>query len=84
MKSQVPFDTLAYANKLKEVGVDSKVAETQAEATAEILNNLINDRLSTKDDLKDLEMRIYGFIFKAITANIAILGGLQTFFHFLK
>jgi hypothetical protein len=84
MKSHVAFDTLAYANKLKEVGVGPKIAETQAEVTAEILSNLINDRLSTKDHLKDLEMKMYAFIFKAITANIAILGGLQTLFHFLK
>ena len=95
MKSQVAFDTLAYANKLKEVGVDPKIAETQAEAIADILSNLINDRLFTKNDLKETEMRIhndlkememkmYAFIFKAVTTTIAILGGLQTLFHFLK
>ena len=45
------FDTLAYAKKLKAVGVSDEVAEVQAEALAEI----VEERLATKRDLKELE-----------------------------
>ena len=45
------FDTLAYAKKLKAVGVPDEVAEVQAEALAEI----VEERLATKRDLKELE-----------------------------
>ncbi len=36
-----------------------------------------------KSDLKDLEMRMYHFISKTAITAIGVLGGLQSFFHFL-
>lgn len=45
------FDTLAYSKRLKAAGVPEKQAEVQAEAFAEI----IEERLATKQDLKELE-----------------------------
>ena len=48
------FDTLAYAKKLKAVGVPDEVAEVQAEALAEI----VEERLATKRDLKELEEKL--------------------------
>ena len=48
------FDTLAYAKKLKAVGVPIEVAEVQAEALAEI----VEERLVTERDLKELEERL--------------------------
>ncbi|MBI4829760.1 MAG: DUF1640 domain-containing protein [Nitrospinae bacterium] len=47
----VTFDTLAYANKLKAVGVPERQAEAQAEALA----GIVEDNLATKRDLKELE-----------------------------
>ena len=47
------FDTLASAKKLKAVGVLDEVAEVQAEALAEI----IEERLATKRNIKELEQR---------------------------
>jgi hypothetical protein len=46
------FDTLAYAKKLKAAGFTEEQAEVQAQAFAEI----IEERLSTKQDLKGLEL----------------------------
>ena len=46
------FDTLAYAKKLKAAGFTEEQAEVQAEAFAEI----IQERLTTKQDLKELEL----------------------------
>jgi preprotein translocase subunit Sss1 len=50
----IAFDTLAYANKLKNAGVEGKQAEIQAEALAEI----IEERLATKSDIDKLESKI--------------------------
>jgi hypothetical protein len=50
MSSRI-FDTLAYAKKLKSVGFTEEQAEVQAEAMAEI----IDDKLATKRDLRDLQ-----------------------------
>lgn len=50
----IAFDTLAYAKKLKAAGVPENQAEIQAEAFAEI----IEERLATKQDLKELELRL--------------------------
>ena len=48
------FDTLAYAKKLKAAGFTDDQAEIQAQALAEI----IEERLATKQDLKELELRL--------------------------
>ena len=47
------FDTLAYAKKLKAIGVPDEVAEVQAAWLAEI----VEERLTTKRDLKESEER---------------------------
>lgn len=70
------FDTLAYAKKLKAVGVPDNQAEVQAEAIAEI----INDRLVTKEDLerslKELELRLIIKLGSLIAASIVIVAAL--------
>lgn len=56
MTHVITFDTLAYANKLKEAGMDTKLAETQAQVQAELLTKLVDDQLATKQDFKDLQI----------------------------
>ncbi len=48
------FDTLKFARRLKEAGMDPRLAEEQAEALAEALEANLQD-LATKADLKQLE-----------------------------
>jgi hypothetical protein len=48
------FDTLGYFEKLKSAGVP----EVQAKAQAEALREIIEDRLATKQDLRELELRL--------------------------
>jgi len=48
------FDTLAYAKKLKAAGF----TEQQAEIQAEVLSQIIEERLATKQDLDALELRL--------------------------
>ncbi len=50
MPNNVAFDTLAYAKKMKAVGFTEQQAEAQAEALAEIVEN----RLATKQDIEGL------------------------------
>ena len=75
MHSAVLFDTLAYAKKLKGAGFTEAQAEIQAEALAEI----IEQRLSTKEDvlelrrdLKEMEQRIIIKLGAMVAASIAI------------
>ena len=55
MRARMAFDTLAYANRLKAAGVDSKMAEAQAEANAEMVAALLNDGLVTRQDLLEFK-----------------------------
>ncbi|WP_043698993.1 hypothetical protein [Tepidimonas taiwanensis] len=51
------FDTLKFARRLKDAGMDPRLAEEQAETIAEALQvNLEN--LATKQDLELLEQRL--------------------------
>lgn len=54
MAHAVNFDTLAYANKLKQAGFSDKQAEAQSEALAEIFDY----QAATKKDLQDTETRL--------------------------
>ena len=54
MSDSIIFDTLAYAKKLKAVGFTEEQAEVQAETFAEI----IDEKLATKQDLKELEISL--------------------------
>lgn len=71
------FDTLAYANKLKAVGVPEKQAEVHAEAIAE----LIVDHLATKQDLKELELRMVIKLGGMIIGSMTLLVVLLKLFH---
>ena len=54
MTMTVAFDTLKYSKRLQEAGVPREQAEIQAEAFAEI----VDEKLATKHDLKELEYRL--------------------------
>ncbi len=53
-----PFDTLAYAKKLKAAGIPDMQAEAQAEALA----SAISGELPTKADLHGMELKLEGKI----------------------
>ena len=52
--ASLAFDTLAYVKKLKAAGVPESQAEVQAETFAEI----IDEKLATKRDLKEMELAL--------------------------
>lgn len=69
MANSIAFDTLAYAKKLVAAGFTQQQAEVQAEAIAEI----IDERLATKQDLKELEFRLTIRLGTMMAASIAII-----------
>ena len=48
------FDTLGYFEKLKTAGF----SEVQAKVQTEVLREIVEDKLATKQDLKEFEMRV--------------------------
>jgi len=58
MITAIFFDTLAYANRLREVGVPEKQAKVQVEMLAEVIENNLatkQDITSVKQDIKSLK-----------------------------
>ncbi|HHW4681301.1 MAG TPA: DUF1640 domain-containing protein [Xylella taiwanensis] len=51
------FDTLSFANQLKNAGVPPAHAEAQAEALAEVFETHLQ-QLATKADLRELELKL--------------------------
>ena len=54
MSSSIAFDTHAFVKELTEAGMP----EAQAEVLARSQARLINEELATKQDLKELELRL--------------------------
>lgn len=52
MSHAITFDTFASVKRLKEVGF----TEEQAEVQTRIIAELVDDRLATKQDLKELDL----------------------------
>ncbi len=79
MSQTIAFDTLAYAKRLKEVGVPEKQAEVQAEAMVELVEERLatkQDILDLKRDMKEMEMRItirLGALMMAAVGTVAAL-----------
>ena len=53
----ITFDTLKYANKLKAAGAESRIAEAEAEALAEVFELNLKE-VATREDLKQMEVRL--------------------------
>jgi len=78
MNNLISFDTLKFANQLKNAGVPDK----QAEKHAELLAEAINIQLVTKNDIDILESKIIN----KLTRNVGIMltMGLSILGYFLK
>lgn len=53
----ITFDTLKYANKLKAAGAESRIAEAEAEALAEVFELNLKE-VATREGLKQMEGRL--------------------------
>jgi hypothetical protein len=75
----IRYNPITFSQKLNEAGLSKNIADLHAEE----LCNILNSDLCTKADIKELELKIYGFIFKAKALIISVLGTIQTILHFL-
>jgi len=76
----ITFDTLKFANKLKAVGIDSRIAEAQAEAHAEALAETASV-LATKQDLDKLKNELIIKLGGIVVSVGGLLGALLAIFH---
>ncbi|MDR2572886.1 MAG: hypothetical protein LBC94_00840 [Desulfovibrio sp.] len=67
----VTFDTLGYFEKLKSAGIP----EPHAKAQVEVIREVIEDKLATKQDIKELEYRLTIRVGSMIAA-VAVLAAL--------
>jgi hypothetical protein len=74
MGKSITFDTLQYAKKLKNAGLNDELAEIQAEALKEI----IEDNLATKRDLEDLKKDLTIRMGTMFAVSVSILSILLT------
>ena len=76
----ITFDTLKYANRLKAAGAESRIAEAEAEALAEVFELNLQE-VATRDDLKQMEERLIekmdARLFQLEQRMIIKLGGLM-------
>ena len=87
-RSAITFDTLKFANRLKDAGVPAAQAEAEATALSEVLDVNLKE-LATKEDLRrnlaELETRVLSRSYHAMLLQIfalaALFGGLKLFGH---
>ena len=56
--SSITFDTLAYVKKLRQGGLSEEQAEAHAFAQKQVLAEVLDATLATKDDIHRLEKQI--------------------------
>jgi hypothetical protein len=74
------FNTLRYAKRLEEVGV----SRNQAEAHIQIIAEIVEDDVATKQDLKELEHRLVirlSTIMMAIVSLVATIATIAAKLH---
>jgi hypothetical protein len=80
MTITLTFDTLKFANRLKEAGVPEKQAEAQTGAIAEVMAEAIKtsdwaSKADLKEGLHETELRIIKWVIGLALAQIGLLVG---------
>lgn len=77
MSATITFDTLRFANRLREAGLSDIQAQTFAEAQREVFAEALDTTLATKSDITMLDVKIdklswmMGILIALATANFA-------------
>lgn len=69
------FNSLEYARRLEAAGFTRQQAETQANILAEV----IDERMATKQDLRELELRLVVRFGAMLAAGVGLLSALIAF-----
>lgn len=73
--SVMVFDSLNYAKRLEQAGFTRQQAEVQAN----IMTEIVDEKIATKQDLRVLEYRITIRLGGMLAAAVAVLAALITF-----
>ncbi|WP_297260773.1 hypothetical protein [uncultured Desulfovibrio sp.] len=73
--SSLVFNSLEYARRLEAAGFTRQQAETQANILAEV----IDERVATKQDLRELELRLVVRFGAMLAAGVGLLSALIAF-----
>ena len=72
------FNAITYANKLKNAGLDAKIADVEAEQMSELINNELVTKSFLSNELSKLEMKLIiklgGMMTVQMGIIIAVLG----------
>ena len=73
--ASIVFNTLEYAKRLEGAGFTRQ----QAEAQANIMTEIVDEKMATKQDLRELEYRLTIRVGSMLAAAVAVLAALITF-----
>lgn len=73
--ASIVFNTLEYAKRLESAGFTRQ----QAEAQANIMTEIVDEKMATKQDLRELEYRMTIRVGGMLAAAVALLAALITF-----
>ena len=79
MNTHLLFDKLAYVDRLKNAGVEDKLARAHAEG----LEQAFREEVVTKSDLNEFKTELLKLMLYQTAALIGILGGLGAVFKFV-
>lgn len=85
----ITFDTLRYTKKLEEAGISRPQAEAFAQAQSGVFSEIIDNTLSTKQDIldlkrdmKEMEHRLQIYMGKLVCSAVVLLGLFMTILAF--
>lgn len=73
--ASIVFNTLEYAKRLESAGFTRQ----QAEAQANIMTEIVDEKMTTKSDLRELEYRLTIRFGTMMAAAVAVLAAVVTF-----
>ena len=77
MGAIVTFDTHAYIKRLKAAGFNEAQAEALSDVQKESLTEIIEDRIATKRDIKELEFSLKGDINRLEAGQLKLDGEIK-------
>lgn len=75
------FNTLTYAKKLEEAGVPRQQAEAQVQVLADIVESELATKNDIKRDLKELEYRLVVKLSAIVGTMVTLLGVITTIYR---
>lgn len=79
----IAFNTFKFVKRAILAGFTEKQAEFQADEMTKFMSENLVTKSFLKNELREFEIRVKIFLYQLVGGSLAILGGMQTLFHFL-